>query len=469
MNEHIAFIHPKEENKDSLQQLFHKALDLVLNSTTTACEKRPMPELHNLFAPIEIPDAPVPITEIFENLKALIDTAMRPEHPGYIGHMDPPPATFSIIGDMVASFLNNNMFSFEMSPSFTVLEHKLLNLFAKLFGLPHGAGGVMLSGGTLSNLEAICLARNVKLFTHQISLADLKSTPVLFASSEAHTSIHKAAMVLGLGANAVIEVPTDSFGRMDTKALQQKITACKNEGKTPFCVVGTAGTTVTGMIDPLEKIHKIAQDEGLWMHVDAVFGGALVTSPQYRHLLKGVEHADSISFNPQKWLCVTKTCSMLLIRDSALLKSCFHTKLPYMTSHEEGPNIGEIALQGTRYPDILKLWLTLQCFGLQGWSKLIDNGMRLKEQFLKEVKKRPYLTLAATSDVNVICFKLDKDNEQNKALQKFLLDDKQIFLSLPKRGEELWLKAVLINPNIPPDLIDKLFNAIDEFVRVKVS
>ncbi len=471
MDQTTAFIDPYGNNEQAISQLVHRVVDLVISETAKASERQPLPHMKGLWRPTQMPQEPVPLETIFDNLKVLIHHAMNPAHPGYMGHMDPPPATFSILGDIVASVLNNNMLCFEMAPSFTVLEKTLLKQFAKTFGMSDEAGGIMVSGGSLSNLAVISLARNVRFSTHKGGLAMLNRPPVLFASTAAHTSIHKAAMLLGLGIDAVINIPTDKNGRMDVIELERQVLLSKEQGKIPFCVVCTAGTTITGMIDPIGPIHAIAKAHDLWMHVDAVYGGALIFSEKHRHLLNGIEMADSIAFNPQKWLCVTKTCAMFLIKDISLLERAFRIPAPYMSDHDEGPNLGEISIQGTRYPDILKLWLSLQYFGIKGWSQLVDTGMMLKEFFLEEIHKRPFLELSCKPDVNVICFRIKAEglttaelNEKNKAMQQHLLKE-SMFLSLPDLHGQTWLKVVLINPNVTKTVINKLFASIDKFIE----
>jgi len=185
-----------------------------------------------------------------------------------------------------------------MSPVLSELEADLCRELAGAFGLGPEPGGVMASGGSLANIQALAVARN-RAFDVEASGLD-GADPVLFASEVAHTPLRKAAMVLGLGTDAVRPVATDTDSRMDPIALREAVAAARADGRDPFCVVATAGTTTTGNVDPLAAVAEVADGHGLWFHVDAAYGGALVFSRDNRHLLDGIERADSVTLNPQK-------------------------------------------------------------------------------------------------------------------------------------------------------------------------
>jgi glutamate/tyrosine decarboxylase-like PLP-dependent enzyme len=203
--------------------------------------------------------------------------------------MDTMPTTVSVLGDLVASAVNNNMLSVELSPVFSELEVQVTERIADEFGLGPDAGGVLASGGSLANLHALSVARNRAFDVHEGGLAGMDQSPVLFASEVAHTSLQKAAMLLGLGVDAVVPVETDNDSRMDPAALEGAIERAEENGHAPFCVVATAGTTTTGNVDPLPAIRDVADDHDLWFHVDAAYGGALVFSDAEGDRLDGID------------------------------------------------------------------------------------------------------------------------------------------------------------------------------------
>ena len=308
----------------------------------------------------------------------------------------------------------------------------------------------------------------------------LKEQPVFFVSEVAHTSMQKAAMMMGLGANSAIPLRTNANSQIDIEDFKAKLIQSKHQGQHPFAVVATAGTTVTGSIDPIEQIARIAHSHRLWLHVDAAYGGALAFSADHRHLLAGIEQANSVTFNPQKWLYVAKTCAVVLFKQFELLNQYFRISAPYMGEDQQWPNLGELTVQGTRHPDILKLWLSLQHIGVAGYTEIIRHNYALTAQFVEAVKARPYLELASEPQMNLVCFRVvlkDADSERcdrlNSELQRYLLNARKdpsnhpapIFLSLPIYRGNRWLKAVLLNPYTQPDTIETLFNSIDLFVQ----
>ena len=214
----------------------------------------------------------------------------------------------------------------------------------------------------------------------------------------------------------------------------------------------------------------IANLHQLWFHVDAAYGGALMFSDRHQSQLAGIEQANSVTFNPQKWLYVAKTCAIVMFRQFDQLQEHFRVLAPYMNDHDDWPNLGELTVQGTRHPDILKLWLSLQHIGRDGYSAIIDHNYALTKTFTAAVKERPFLTLASEPQMNLICFRsepntvpIKQQDQWNHSLQQWLLKQGNTCLSLPVYRGQRWLKAVLLNPFTTNEHIDKLFADIDSY------
>ena len=466
-----AFIDPSGSNADAVHDLAEDVLDQLLGQLGAADDRSPLP-IESTAPAVTIPESSQSQDDLLDDLETIVDGSMNPAHPGYIGHMDTMPTTVSVLGDLVASAVNNNMLSVEMSPVFSELEVQLTEIIASEFGLGPDAGGVLTSGGSLANLHALSVARNQAFDIHEGGLAGLDREPVLFASEVAHTSLQKAAMLMGLGTDAVVAVETDDHSRMDPASFEQAIERAGKDGKAPFCVVATAGTTTTGNIDPLPKLHEIAADHDLWFHVDAAYGGALVFSEAECGRLDGIEIADSVTFNPQKWCYVAKTCAMVLFADVDVLQEDFRVGAPYMRGDDAIPNLGELSVQGTRRAEVLKLWLTFQYLGRDGLEQLIDESYRLTDLLRNRVTEHEQLELASEPEMNLVCLRATPDwcppgewDDLNSQLQQALLSEHNVFVSLPTYRDSRWLRVVLLNPFTGKDTIQRLFEGIDAFLN----
>ncbi len=468
-----VFLHPQGENLSDVRELMQQVLDVTLQELSAARELAAVPlEWPAISTEQLLPAEPVGLSAVLEACRTLLKGSMNPAHPRYLGHMDPLPSTGSVAASLITAAVNNNLLSREMSPVFSDLEQRLLKELAGLFGLPATAGGLMQSGGTLCNLQALTVARNAHFDVHSRGLFGLQKQPVLFASEHCHSSIQKSAMILGLGTAAVISIKTDARGKMCPEALLHAIELAHKNQQQPFAVVATAGTTVTGNIDPLPEVAEICRRFGLWLHVDASFGGAMIFSPTQRQRLSGIELADSVTFNPQKWCYVTKVCALVLFRDEQVLNRSFRIAAPYMSLNEAygHVNLGEWGIQGTRPPDIAKWWLTLLQLGQTGLAELVDHSVELAQQFLVQIQQRDFLELATLPEMNILCFRDLRNGhdeislaKQNTALQKHLMQAAETFVSLPHFRESRWLKAVLLNPFTTSTDLQEIFVAIDQF------
>ena len=468
----LAFIDPDGKNKNNIRKIIFKVIDILLNKVSNAEKFSPLPINFKKMEDFNLNDLPISERQILKKIKFVINHSMNASNPYYLGHMDSLPTTMSVIGDVISSTINNNMLSKETAPIFTEIEDKVVNVLANKFNLGEGSGGVMLAGGTLSNLQALAIARNRILGSFEKGLMGLKRKPYIFSSEESHTSIQKAAMVLGLGSKSVISIPTDSNGRMKITELEKSIKQIIKENGQPCCVIATVGTTITGSVDNLNEISNLADKYKLWMHTDAVYGGALIFSDKYKYKLNGIEKSDSISFNPQKWLYITKTCSLLLLKNKKYLYSDFYTNLPYVHKNKNEYHSGELTLQGTRYPDILKLWLSFQHLGNITYSILIDNSFKFIRLFKNNLLKIKNIKIACEPEMNIICFRyepkdknLNKYNQININLQKYLLKKHDIFFSIIQYKGVNWLRVVLLNPFFNMRHIKKICLSISEFTK----
>ena len=464
------FINPDGNNKEEALQIMTSVTKILVDFLSNAGNQPLLPD-NSKFSDLnyDLPIHGINHSEMEKELIKITRLSMNPANPCYIGHMDSLPNIYSIIASLYSAALNNNMFSLEMSPYFTRLEYALTRQFAALFGMPSTALGVFASGGTLSNIQAIITARNYFLKNNSGSISEANGRLVLFASEHAHISIKKAAMISGIGVQNLILVKADSDGKMDVQDLANKFKAAKEDGKIPFAVVGTLGTTITGSIDPAEEISAFCQKENCWFHADAVYGGAIILSKKQKHRLKGIESANSISFNPQKWMHISKTCSMLLFRDAEILKKYFSMKAHYVKEQDEFVNLSELSIQGTKPAEVLKLWLSILAFGLKGYEEIINNAYKVTEEFRQRLSKYPAVEFAAPCEMNIPTFRLKASKEKdcddlNRQFNEYALMKHNLFFSLPVYNGKLWQRTILLNPFIGEPVYNKVASTIESFL-----
>jgi L-2,4-diaminobutyrate decarboxylase len=379
---------------------------------------------------------------LLDDLQLVMDGAFNPVHPGALAHLDPPPLTASVAADLICAGLNNNLLAEELSPSLTRLERSLSSWMAARLGLGEQAGGVAASGGSLSNLMALVVAR------HQAGLlADPRA--LVFCSADAHVSIAKALAVMGLPPQALQSVPVDSHGCMSLQHLSDGLQRARAAGHPVLAVVATAGTTVRGAVDPIAPIAELCQQQGIWLHVDGAIGAVFGLSTEHRSRVPDLGLADSLTVNPQKLLGITKTSSLLLLRQPQLLASCFATGLPYMEPSWADAHGGECGLQGTRPAEVLKLWLGLRQLGLDGIDALLSGAISRRQQLQQQLEQLP---LAISSGpLHLLAFTpqgMNPSQAEAWSLQtRQRLLEHQLMLSRPYYQDRHHLKAVLGNPH----------------------
>ena len=342
---------------------------------------------------------------------------------------------------MVCAGLNNNLLAEELSPGLTGLEHDLCRWFCHRIGLPTGSGGVLASGGTLSNLMGLVAARAALGASHR--------DPVLLCSQDAHVSINKAARVMGLADDALETLPVAADGGLCLEALAERLRSLQSEGRPCLAVVATAGTTVRGAIDPLLDVATLCRDAEVWLHVDAAIGGVFALSSSHASLMDGMDLADSITLNPQKLLGITKASSLLLLRDRTHLRQAFATGLPYMEAPKGMDHGGEIGLQGTRPAEILKLWLGLRQLGEAGIEATLSGALQRRTAFASQLDPEKFTLL--TGDLHLLAFHakqggVDAADRWSEDTRQMLLSHGYM-LSRPFYGDRFCLKAVFGNPH----------------------
>ncbi|MFF0748951.1 pyridoxal phosphate-dependent decarboxylase family protein [Streptomyces sp. NPDC004267] len=371
-------------------------------------------------------------------------------HPRYLAHLNCPVVIPAVLGEAVLSAVNSSLDTWDQSAGATLIERRLIDWTAGRIGLGPLADGVFTSGGSQSNLQALLLARE------EAGTADLSKLRI-FASECGHFSVEKSAGLLGLGRDAVVPVPVDRERRMQSVVLAAELAACRAEGLIPMAIVATAGTTDFGSIDPLPEIAALAEEYGAWMHVDAAYGCGLLVSPNRRHLLDGIERADSVTVDYHKSFFQPVSSSALLVRDGATLRhATYHADYlnPRRTLAEQIPNQVDKSLQTTRRFDALKLWLTLRVMGADGIGGLFDEVCDLARAGFELLAADPRYDVVVEPRLSTLVYRYVPEHVTSPAdidranlyARKALFASGEAVVAGTKVDGRQYLKFTLLNP-----------------------
>ena len=325
----------------------------------------------------------------------------RIDHPRYLAYVPGEGTWPGALGDLIASAYNIDVGNWMESAGPSRLETVVLRWFADWIGYPADSAGVLVSGGSAANLAAMACAR-------EALVGAMSGELVAYVSEQGHSSLARAARVLGFGPQQVRVLPVDDGFRMRTDALEAAITADLAAGRRPLVVLAVAGTTNTGAVDDLPKLARICGRYGVWLHVDGAYGAFAALTERGREALAGLELADSVTLDPHKWLYQPFECGALLVRRGHLLKDAFEIHPSYLqdtTARDGATNYADHGLQLTRMSRALKIWMSLQYFGVDAFAAAIDRAMDLAEHAQRVIEAAPELELLAPATLGIVGFR----------------------------------------------------------------
>jgi aromatic-L-amino-acid decarboxylase len=400
----------------SFRAAAHVAVDIMADYLEGVGERPVLPQvepgsLRSLFAAAP-PEAPEPIEDILADYRRLIEPNVTHwQHPRFLAYFSSAASSPGVIGEMLTAVLNSNVMLWRTSPVGTELEQVVVDWFRQALGLPEGFDGLLTDSASMSSLIALAAAREAAgTEASAQGLPGRLEVPKLrvYASAQAHSSIEKACMTLGLGRSALVAIPTDDQFRLRIDALEEAIARDRQAGYKPIALVGTIGTTSTTSVDPVAEMAGIAKREGLWLHVDAAYAGAVALIPERREPFAGWELADSIVTNPHKWFFAPVDASLLLTRRMPVLRAAFSLVPEYLrTLDQTAPvrDFNEYTPQLGRRFRALKLWIMLRYFGLQGMRRRIEHHLAMAARFAAWVDGDPDFERMAPTPFSTVCFR----------------------------------------------------------------
>ena len=416
---------------------------------------------------LPIPDEPLGEDAIIEHLRSLaFEYATYPGHPRFMAYITGAGTVPGAAADLLAAGLNMNLGAWRLSPGPTEIERALIRFFAAAFGLPDDAGGVLVSGGAMANFTALKAARDHRLGLAVRDEGIASHGPVgVYAGSEVHVTTDRALDMLGLGTRALRRIGVDDERRMRVDALVEAIRRDREQGVKPAIVVATAGTVATGAIDPIAEIADVCEREGLWLHVDGAYGGPAVLAEDLRPLLAGIERADSIAFDPHKWMYTPHSGGCVLVRNERCLEESFTAHASYIREDtervEHEVDLGHLSPQFSRGFQALKIWVSFLAHGRRAYGERISHDAALARYLGGRVEANPSFELAAPVTLSICCFRYvpqdltagDGDpaarerylNALNERIMTELQLDGRVYISNAVLGETFVLRACVVN------------------------
>jgi aromatic-L-amino-acid/L-tryptophan decarboxylase len=436
---------------DEMRRLGYRVVDRIVEHFETVGERPPVTvgDAAELRAALGGPPPEGP-TDPDAALDALFDAVLpfvqHGDHPRFFARIGSPSNYASVLADAATAGVNVFAGSWTGGSGPAAVELVVLDWLRELCGLPDGTDGVLVSGGSVGSLVALAAARTARFGDRAPADA------VAYVSSEGHASITRALRVLGVQHEVI---PARADCRLDPGDLRAAIAA---DGRTPFCVVATAGTTSTGAVDPLAELAEVCREHGLWLHVDGAYGAPAVLCGA----LTGLEHADSLVLDPHKWLFQPYEIGCVLVREGGLLERTFGLQFAALRDTAGGEvNFRDRSVQLTRTSRALKLWLSLRVFGLAAFREAVAHGIALAEHAEAILRARPGWEVVSPAQLAIVCFRRDGDDKLQTAIAAAMVRDGYAVPSTTKVGGRVALRMCTINPRTTFEDIERTIERME--------
>jgi glutamate/tyrosine decarboxylase-like PLP-dependent enzyme len=376
----------------------------------------------------DLPSRESSIDRVLDQLEQkLLPFCTHVNHPGYFGLITPTPTPAGVLGDFIASALNQNVGAWQIGPSATAMERRCVRWLTDMVGYSDSAGGNLTSGGTMANFIGLKLARDWAS-GDRAQHSGIRERWAAYASEERHVSVDKAVDAVGIGRQGLRILPTGDDYRVRIDALEAAIARDKQDGVRPMCVIGIAGATNTGAVDDLAALRRIAGREKAWFHVDAAYGGGMLLSKQHPGVLDGLSLADSVVLDPHKWFYAPLDCGAILVRDEQRLTESFGMKPAYLTDEmDESGDRYQYYVHGfeqSRRFRSLKVWMSFKRYGTEQIGRWIDANVEQARSLWELVREHKRFEAALRPPMSAICIRWvdpDLDAEHSARLHRHVV------------------------------------------------
>jgi len=407
------------------------------------------------------PERGEPMSAILEDFESkIVPAATHWNHPGFMAYFATSASGPGILGEMLTAALNMNGMLWKTSPAVVELEQVTLDWLRRWMGLPDNLFGIIFDTASTSSMHAIAAAR--EMAAPEVRTEGDGAGLVLYASEQAHSSIEKGAIAIGIGQKNVSKIPVDAEFRLRPDALAAAIERDLARGLRPFCIVATVGTTSTTSIDPVEAMADIAARHKLWLHVDAAYAGAAAIAPEFQHVLNGCERADSLVTNPHKWLFTPVDISVLYTRRPEILRRAFSLVPAYLRTAEDprAVNFMDYGVPLGRRFRALKLWFVLRYYGREGVAQIIRNQIAWAQELARQVDADSRFERMAPAPFSVVCFRKKGSDEENKALVERVNASGEVFLSHTVLNGKFCLRLAIGNIGTAREHVQRVWELV---------
>jgi aromatic-L-amino-acid decarboxylase len=449
---------PLALDRETMRQQGYRVVDLLVDRLLddAAPLKRAAPEEMRERLGGKPPAEPQPLEDVLARLEHdVLPYRSRVDHPRFLAFIPGSGTWPGALADFIASACNVYAGSWMESAGPSQVELEVLGWFKEWVGYPAEAAGSLTSGGSAANMTALACAREAKA-------GAMRGDLVLYVSDQAHSSIARAARILGFRPNQVRVLPTEDDLRLAPDSLATAIEADLRAGRSPLALSANAGSTNTGVVDPLPELAEVCRAHGVWLHVDAAYGGFAVLTERGRAALRGLELADSLTLDPHKWLYQPFECGCVLVREGRLLRSAFELTPDYLSdarAADQETNFGDLGLQLTRASRALKVWVSLQAFGLDAFRAAIDRSLDLAVHAAKRVDESDALELLAPPSLGIVCFR--RLQADNAALAAALEASGVGLVSSTRLHGEFALRLCILNHTTTQEDVDAVLDFLE--------
>jgi L-2,4-diaminobutyrate decarboxylase len=395
-------------------------------------------------------------------LGQVLEHSTRLHHPAEIAHQVGAPDVPSAIADLVHGATNQPMSIYEMGPAAHAMERVVVEWMTEKIGWPAGAGGVLTHGGSLANLTVLLAARAAAAPDAWTEGVD--GTLAVLAPPSTHYSVRRSVAMLGLGERAVVDLEVDEYERIVPGALEEALERCRAARRRPMALVAAACATSTGLHDDLEAVGGFCREHGIWFHVDAAHGASALLSPAHRHLLRGIEAADSVIWDAHKMMRVSSIAAAVLVREAGRLEAAFRQRAAYLIyedSDEAGPSLLERQVECTKAPLGMRIFMNLAFRGEEGIGRYVAEQYDKTIRFWELIAARPGFECLSRPESNILCFRYGRDPELQVRLRERLLRERRFHLSSTEVNGERWLRMAVMAPATDERTVERLLDAIE--------